>query len=306
VNISSQLISFIEKLNKNKKLILQEEQRKILLNKIIEVLKENKEKTKLNTKLFSLIPFLIIYKNENKSEYLNELKSVLNIIYEYIQSDNLDKLRIAGLLSLDKIINNISEINNTNNINIFKENEEIKLQTLKILFLLLNDEYSNIRKKASEIFIIFNNLTNIINFKKCYTTLLNDYICQKILTKIDINKESNKKFCEYILENNFYFRINVFETKIFYIETDNNYIDNSQNKMLIFKNLAKNKQTINYNKNIEEFKQEEKIMMVFEEFTDKIKNICINIIKDNKINDENKQDYYKFIYKNIIRPKIYL
>ena len=46
-------------------------------------------------------------------------------------------------------------------------------------------------------------------------------------------------------------------------------------------------------------------MMVFEEFTDKIKNICINIIKDNKINDENKQEYYKFIYKNIIRHKIY-
>ena len=97
----------------------------------------------------------------------------------------------------------------------------------------------------------------------------------------------------------------LFETKIFYIEPDNNYIDNSENKMLILKNLYKNKTKINYNKNIEEFKNDDKIMMVFEEFTDKIKNICINIIKDNKINDENKQEYYKFIYKNIIRPKIY-
>ena len=305
VNISSHLISFIEKLKKNKNLILTEEQRKMLLNKIIDILKENKEKTKLNTKLFSLMPYLLIFKNENKIEYLNELNSVLIIIYEYIQSDNLDKLRIAGLLCLDKIINDISEINNINNINIFKENEEIQLQTLKTLFLLLNDEYSNIRKKACEIFIIFNNLAQIINFKKCYTTLINDYICQKILTKIDINKETNKKFCEYILQNNFYFRINVFETKIFYIEPDNNYIDNSENKMLILKNLYKNKTKINYNKNIEEFKNDDKIMMVFEEFTDKIKNICINIIKDNKINDENKQEYYKFIYKNIIRPKIY-
>ena len=307
VNISSHLISFIEKLIKNKKLILKEEERKLLLNEIIDVLKDNKEKTKLNTKLFSLLPYLLIYKNENenKDEYLNELNSVLNIIYEYIQSDNLDKLRIAGLLSLDKIINDISEINNVNNNNIFNENEEIQLQTLKILFLLLNDEYSNIRKKACEIFITFNNLTHIIHFKKCYTTLLNDYICQKILTKIDINKESNKKFCECILENNFYFRINVFETKIFYIEPDNNYIDNSQNKMLILKNLFKNKQTIDYNKNIDEFKQEDKIMMVFEEFTDKIKNICINIIKDNKIKNVEIQDCYKFIYKNIIRPKIY-
>ena len=46
-------------------------------------------------------------------------------------------------------------------------------------------------------------------------------------------------------------------------------------------------------------------MMVFEEFTDKIKNICINIIKDNKIKNVEIQDCYKFIYKNIIRPKIY-
>ena len=147
--------------------------------------------------------------------------------------------------------------------------------------------------------------SQILFISKNVTTLINDYICQKILTKIDINKESSIKFCEYILQNNFYFRINVFETKIFYIEPDNNYIDNSQNKMLILKNLYKNKTKINYNKNIEEFKNDDKIMMVFEEFTDKIKNICINIIKDNKINDENKQEYYKFIYKNIIRPKIY-
>ena len=49
-------------------------------------------------------------------------------------------------------------------------------------------------------------------------------------------------------------------------------------------------------------------MLVFEEFTDKIKIICENTIKEkneNKFKSENKEDN-KFIYKNIVRPKIYL
>ena len=306
VNISSHLISFIEKIIRNNNLNLTEENRKLLLYKIIDILKDNKGKTKLITKLFSLIPYLLIYSNENKDQYISELTLILNIIYEYIQSDNLDKLRIGGLLALDKILKDISKITN---INILKENEEIQLQFLKIIFLLLNDEYSNIRKKASEIFILFNDLVKIINFKNYYTTFTNDYICQKILMKIDVNKESNKKFCEYILENNFYFRVNVFESKIFYIEPDNNYIDNSQNKMLIIKNLLKNKFNIENNKQIQEYKYDDKIMMVFEEFTDKIKIICNLIIKSkNELKNENKDDENnnKFIYKNLVRPNIYL
>ena len=237
VNISSHLILFIEKLIKNKSANISDANKLMLLNNIIQFLKSNKEKTKLITKLFSIMPYLLTYNNEKQNDYINELNSILCIIYEYIQSDNLDKLRIAGLLCLDKIIKNISIINNKHNINIFGINEEIQVQSLKIIFLLLNDEYSNIRKKASEIFILFNNYAHIISFKNYYTTFINDYICQKILTKIDINKETNKKFCEYILEYNFYFRVNVFESKIFYIEPDNNYIDNSQNKMLIMKNI---------------------------------------------------------------------
>ena len=220
----------------------------------------------------------------------------------------MDKLRIAGLLCLDKIIKNISNINNNHNINIFNINEYIQLQSLKIIFLLLNDEYSNIRKKASEIFILFNNYTHIISFKNYYTTFINDYICQKILTKIDINKETNKKFCEYILENNFYFRVNVFESKIFYIEPDNNYIDNSQNKMLIIKNIINNNLDLDITKEIDEYKFDGKIMTVFEEFTDNIKIICNNIIKEkkeNKFKYENMEEH-KFIFKNYIRPKIYL
>ena len=306
VNISSQLISIIEKNLKNKNFTLSEENNKLLLDEIIIILKENKDKTKLVTKLLSLLPFLLIYKNEKKEEFMNDLHKILNIIYEYIKSDNLDKLRIAGLLCLDKIVSDFSDIN-YNNINLFKSNQEIQLQFLKIIFLLLNDEYPNIRKKACEIFISFNKLNPIISLKEHYTTLTNDYICQKILKKIDINIEPNNKFCEYILLNNFYFRVNRFESKIFFYEPDNNYIDNSQNKILILKNAFKSKFNIdNININKEEYKQNDKIMIVFEEFTDKIKSICNNIINNKEDFNENiYQKNEKFIYKNIIRPKIY-
>ena len=308
VNISSHLIFFIEKIIKNKSCIFSEENKKMLLNKIVQFLKTNKEKTKLITKLFSIMPYLLIYKEEKQLEYMNDLNLILDIIYEYIQSDNLDKLRISGLLCLDKIMKDISYINNNFNFNLFKINEEFQLKFLKIIFLLLNDENSNIRKKASEIFILFNNLTQIIHFKNYYTTFINDYICQKILTKIDISQKTYNKFCEYILENNFYFRINAFETKIFYIEPDNNYIDNSQNKMLIIKNILKNNSNIEMNKEFIEYKYDDKIMTLFEEFTDKIKIICNNIIKEkkeNKFESKNLEDK-KFIYKNLVRPNIYL
>ena len=303
VNISSHLILFIEKIIKSKTLILSEEKKKILFNEIINILKENKDKTKLITKLFSIMPYLLIYKDENKNECLNELNSAFNLIYKYIQSDSLDKLRIAGLLCLDKIIKDISFNNNYNKI--FKENEDIKLQILKILFLLLNDEYSNIRKKASEIFILFNKLALIIPFKSNYTTFINEYICHKILTKININGETNKKFYFYIMENNFYFRINVLESKIFYIEPDNNYIDNSQSRILLIKNILKNKIDIGGKKKLEEYKYEDKIMMAFEEFTEKIKIICNNIIKT-KAEKLTNYEHNKYIYKNLVRPKIYL
>ena len=255
----------------------------------------------------SILPYLLIYNNENKEEYMNNLLKTLNLIYEYIQSSNLDKLRISGLLCLDKIIENILVIN-TSYLNIFTSNSEILIETLKILFLLLNDEYPNIRKKACEIFITFNNLSHIVSFKNYYTSLTNEYICQKILKKIDINKEPNNKFGEYILQNNFYFRVNVFEAKIFYYEPDNNYIDNSQNKLLIIKNFLKN--NFNSNKiqiNYEEYKSDDKIMIVFEEFTDKIKNVCNYIINSKKevVNQTIGEDDTKFIYKNIVRPKIY-
>ena len=47
-------------------------------------------------------------------------------------------------------------------------------------------------------------------------------------------------------------------------------------------------------------------MIVFEEFTDKIKSICNNIINNKEDFNENiYQENEKFIYKNIIRPKIY-
>ena len=188
---------------------------------------------------------------------------------------------------------------------------------MKIIFLLLNDEYANIRKKACEIFMIFNNLTNILSISDSKMCYINDYLCQKIISKINLSNEIYKKFGEYILNNNFYFRTNIVETKVFYLEPDNNYIDNYENKMIILKNILKNKydknifdnNNININYNVE--KDNYKIMIVFEEFTDIVKNICKILIKNKT--DEKKDDIIcendtsmKYIYKNMIRPQIYL
>ena len=307
VNISCQLILFFEKNLRNKKFDIPSENKKLLLNKIIDILKGNKEKTKLITKLFSLLPLLLIYNEKDKKIFLEELSSILSITYEYIQSDNLDKLRISGLLCLDKLMKKIYLISTKYNINIFNENKEIQLLTLKLIFLLLNDEYSNIRKKASEIFMLFNELTNILIIPDSQLCFVNDVICQKILAKIDMNKDIYIKFAEYILENNFYFRTNIYDTKVFYMEPDNNYIDNSQNKMIILKNIIKNKLNSNkFNnlKNEQDNKIENKILIVFEEFTDNIKKICKYLLKNdenNQINDES----LKYIYKNVIRNEIY-
>ena len=318
VNISSQLILFFEKNIKNKIFNISVENRKILLNKIIFILKDNKEKTKLITKLFSLLPLLLIYNNNDdndKKNYIEDLISILSIAYDYIQSDNLDKLRIAGLLCLDKIFRSIYLIVKKNNCNLFKDNEDLELITLKIIFLLLNDENGNIRKKTSEIIMTFNNLSNIIIIKDSQICFVNDYICQKILGKIDMNYEIFRKFAKYILDNNFYFRTNIFEKKVFYLEPDNNYIDNSQNKMIILKNILKNNFDVNKlgykNEEIKENKSEDnKIMIVFEEFTDKVKIICNNIIME-KGDDKPEEPKYKYdksmkyIYKNLIKPYIY-
>ena len=307
VNISCQLILFCEKNLRNKKFDIPSENKKLLLNKIIDILKGNKEKTKLITKLFSLLPLLLIYNEKDKKIFLEELSSILSITYEYIQSDNLDKLRISGLLCLDKLMKKIYLISTKYNINIFNENKEIQLLTLKLIFLLLNDEYSNIRKKASEIFMLFNELTNILIIPDSQLCFVNDAICQKILSKIDMNKDIYIKFAEYILENNFYFRTNIYDTKVFYMEPDNNYIDNSQNKMIILKNIIKNKLNSNKFNNLkkeQDNKIENKILIVFEEFTDNIKKICKYLLKNdenNQINDES----LKYIYKNVIRNEIY-
>ena len=312
VNISSQLILFFEKNIKNKSFNLSPENKKILLNKIIFILKDNKEKTKLITKLFSLMPLLLEYNNsdndQDKKIYNDNLYSILQIIYDYIQSDNLDKLRIAGLLCLDIIIKDIYIINKTY-INIFNENKEAELLTLKIIFLLLNDEYANIRKKASDIFMVFNSLINVLSLKDTQLCYVNDYLCQKILSKLNIKNDIYKKFSKYILDNNFYFRTNIFEAKVFYFEPDNNYIDNSQNKMIILRNILKNNFDIDIiDNNTNEKKgdnNDDKIMAVFEEFTDRIKNICNSIII-NRASENKNEENLKYIYKKMIRPKIYL
>ena len=55
---------------------------------------------------------------------------------------------------------------------------------MKIIFLLLNDEYANIRKKACEIFMIFNDLSQILSINDSKIYYVNDYLCKKWFQKL--------------------------------------------------------------------------------------------------------------------------
>ena len=185
---------------------------------------------------------------------------------------------------------------------------------MKIIFLLLNDDFTDIRNKACQIFMKFNNLIKLFEVKfKISMTLTNYYLTNKILRKCDLNNETHIKFLAYIFKNNFYFKENTYETKVFYFEPDNTYIDNSLNKMLILKNILKN--NTNCIKLIEELKKEElktnlnnekNVFIVFEEFTELIKEKCWEL-KEKNIDNKNAidKDKLKFMFKDVIRPGIY-
>ena len=276
VNISHRISVFLSKKQNLSK--LSKDEKKFLFDQLVKIMKENKGKTKLLNKTFILLPLLI-------EDNYNEINTVLDLIYLYSLADNLDKLRIGAILAFEHIIYSFSLLDE-------------KIDNFKILlisFLLMNDEISLIRKKACDIFIEYNKKKKIISkdFKYSFT---NEYLNKKLLIQGNINFDFYKKFIDYIENTNFYFRRNILDTKVFYYEPDNRYIDNIESKLYIIRNKLRNK--------IKEDKKESKyskikIMFVLEEFADCIKEKLFEIYENSKGKD------IKYIFKDQTRKILY-
>ena len=276
VNISHKIIIFLSKKENLSK--LSKDDKTFLFEQLVKIMRENKEKTKLLNKAFILLSLLI-------EDNYNQINTVLDLVYLYSFADNLDKLRFGAILAFEHIIFSFSLLDE-------------KIDNYKILlisFLLMNDEISLIRKNACNIFIEYNKKKKIIpkEFKYSFT---NEYLNKKLLIQGNVNFDFYKKFIDYIENNNFYFRRNMLDTKVFYYEPDNRYIDNVESKLYIIRNKLRNK--------INEEKKESKIsklkiMSILEELADCIKENTFEIYKNSNGKDN------KYIYKNQTRKIIY-
>ena len=276
VNISNKILIFFSKKENLTK--ISKDDKKFLFEQLVKIMKENKEKTKLLNKAFILLPLLI-------EDNYNEINTILDLIYLYSLADNLNILRFGAILAFEHIINSFSLLDE-------------KIDNYKILlisFLLMNDEMSLIRKKACNIFIEYNKKKKIIpkEFKYSFT---NEYLNKKLLIQGNVNFDFYTKFIDYIENNNFYFRRNMLDTKVFYYEPDNRYIDNIESKLYIIRNKLRNK--------INEEKKESKtsklnIMSVLEEFADCIKENTFEIYENSNGKDS------KYIFKDQTRKTLY-
>ena len=275
VNISSRISVFLSEKNNLSK--ISKEDKQLIFTQLINIMKENKEKTKLLNKAFILLPLLI-------EDSYKEINEVLDLIYSYSLAENLDKLRIGAILAFEHIIYSFS----------LKDEKIDNYKILLISFLLMNDEFPAIRKKACDIFIEYNNKIKVINkdFKYSYT---NEYLTKKLLIQGNINLDYYNNFINYIENTNFYFRRNILDTKVFYYEPDNRYIDNIESKLYILRNKIRNK----INEDKKESNTKLKIMTVLEEFAECIKNNTFEIYNNSNGIDD------KYIFKNQIRKIIY-
>ena len=67
---------------------ISKEDKQLIFTQLINIMKENKEKTKLLNKAFILLPLLI-------EDSYKEINEVLDLIYSYSLAENLDNLRIG-------------------------------------------------------------------------------------------------------------------------------------------------------------------------------------------------------------------
>ena len=285
LNISTKIIKFISNLKILS--ILNVDEKNFLFNEIIIIFQTQNQKTKLIKKLFNLIPLIIEINN------IEKINKILEIIEKFCLSDNLNKIRFASNLCFEILIKNIdSNLNNLNNFLI-----------LKIFYLFLNDENPTIRMKTSEIFIIYNKKYNLIKFKNeikyVYT---NEYLLKQLLINGNRKIDYYNNFLALIKNNNFYFRTNSLDTKVFYFEPDNRYIDNIQSKIFVYKNELKNNCKIEEKeKKILKF-DNIKIMNIIEEFSDNIINVIYILNNNNNINQKNNN---KYLFKDQIRNILY-
>ena len=298
VNISSRIAMYI---SKNISL-LSPQTKNYLLFQSIEIMSKYPQKSKVINKLFPLLTLLLPISSPN-SENINQITS---LIFTYANASNIDKLRINSLFALNDIISYLvkADMNNDQKID--------HLIILKIFFFLLNDEYQGIRMKASDIFMKYNVKYQIVKSIKIDEFNLNDlcsFTNEYILKKLLMCKERNElfeKFYEFVMENNFYHMKNNSETKVFYYEPDNRYIDNIESKLFIVKNYFKNGKSITLKEASDDI-ETIKIFCSLENLTNSVMANIKSLIREIESigNKEEKKTNVKYLYKEKIRNIIY-
>ena len=291
VNISSLLSVYISNQISN----IDKDTKVSLIPKVIHIMQTLPDKTKLINKLFFLVPKLF---NLNECDVINYNKFI-QLLLTYCDAKNIDYVRINSIMAFDKSIDYLilTDVNKNCTID--------HLSILKVIYLTLNDEYQGIRMKACDVFMKYNHYYNIVPSlqmnelnKKDINNYCNEVIIRKLL-KLKRRDDLIVKFYMYVLENNFYYNKENSDTKVFFFEPDNRYIDNIENKISILKNVIKNgKENIkgnNYNNNKV---NKTKIFIVLEEFSENIKQIVHRQIEQGC----EKEKYY---FANKIRNEIY-
>ena len=125
----------------------------------------------------------------------------------------------------------------------------------------------------------------------------NEFIIKKILVCKTRTKVLNE-FYSFVLETNFYHNKNNKDSKVFYYEPDNRYIDNVESKLMIIRNHFKNGSLIE-DKQTEPAKKI-KMFSSLENLSIAIKEDIGEIIK--RIGDKNEA---KNIYSRKVRNIIY-
>jgi hypothetical protein len=226
VNISSKIIEYITDNSDN----LPEDKSDNLIKNILTLFNTNQSTTKLLDKLFLLIGRLF---SNCKDETL--MLDVVSLIYTYCQSGHEDTIRYSSITCFENVLLSIPK----------SFAETYLFNILKILIFTLNDEHPEIRNMASK------QLTGMFNKHypstvKTHTNLIytSENLIRQLLsidlTGVDTQfKQEMSKLYTYLIKNNLYYPENIHlnnESKVFFYEPDNRFIDNIEMKLTIMKN----------------------------------------------------------------------